>query len=305
MDSFPWFDDLPVLGAQSPDETIATLRELGEGDVADALEAAQDTQRSAVFGIREWVAATDKPYLHTAHAFGYLAPIQSTSEVLPILPVNSIQADSTLKNARLTITLGLLRVAKYPGRGMQHILLHFAAQNHLPKMTEEVHFDTTFRVQDGQHAPVRGYPIFVGLGISSTGITFRCRTILVKNERVEAFLNFLKSDLFKSGLKLATTAQPAIGPFSAMAYGLAETMANYRRNVSVQDFALGFDFGTSPAGVRFAEGAYLAVQIPDMVWEWDEWVYHPASGQVVKREDHTQLLPYNYLLFNVSRYEGP
>src|ERR1700736_1516974 len=142
----PWFDDLPVLGALSPDETITKLREVGEDGVADALETAQEGQPSAVFGIKEWFIAADKPYLHTAHAFGYLAPIQSTGEVLPILPVNSIQADSTLKNARLTITLGLLRVAKYPGKGMQHILLHFAAQNHVPKMTEQVHFNATYRV---------------------------------------------------------------------------------------------------------------------------------------------------------------
>jgi len=46
----------------------------------------------------------------------------------------------------------------------------------------------------------------------------------------------------------------------------------------------------------------LAVQIPDMLWDWNEWVYHPDSGQVVNRADHHHL-PYNYLLFNVSRYE--
>lgn len=228
----------------------------------------------------------------------------SADGVLPILPVSSIHADSSLKHARLTITLGLLRVADYPGKGLQQILLHFAAQNHIPKMIEPVHFNATYLVQDGEHAPMRGDPIFVGLGVGGTGITLRCRTILVANKQVEAFLAFFKSDVFKMGLKLATTVQPALAPLSAMAYGLAETMARYRQNVSVQDFALGFDFGTSPAGVRLAEGAYLAVQIPDMMWNWDEWVYHPASGQVVSRADHQDLLPYNYLLFNVSRYEN-
>ena len=172
-------------------------------------------------------------------------------------------------------------------------------------MTEHVHFNATYRVQEGEHAPIRGYPIFVGLNVGRVGITFRCRTILVKNERDEAFLAFFKSDVFKTGLKLATTVQPALAPLSAMAYGLAEAMASYHRNVSVQDFTLGFDFGTSPGGVRLAEGAYLAVQIPDVVWNWNEWVYHSASGQVVKRAAPEQPLPYNYLLFNVSRYEEP
>jgi hypothetical protein len=304
MSSSPWFDDLPVLGALLPEETIAKLREVGEDDTADALEeAVQERQPSAVFGLKGWFSASDKPYLHTAHAFGYIPPNQSASEVLPILSVNSLQADPSLRHARLLITLGLLRVADYPGKGMHQILLHFAAQNHVPGMTEEVNFNATYRVRDGEHAAVRGYPIFVGLGVGGTGITFRCRTVLVKNERDEAFLSFLKSGVFKTGLRLATVAQPALAPLSAMAYGLAETIAGFHQNVSVQDFALGFDFSTTPAGVRLAEGAYLAVQIPDMLWEWDEWVYHPASGQVVKRANPKEILGYNYLLFNVSRYE--
>jgi len=56
-----------------------------------------------------------------------------------------------------------------------------------------------------------------------------------------------------------------------------------------------------------AEGAYLAVQIPEMlqtVWDWSEWIYNPASGQVVSKQDHTQLIPYNYIIFSVSRYDG-
>ena len=36
----------------------------------------------------------------------------------------------------------------------------------------------------------------------------------------------------------------------------------------------------------------------------DEWVYLPAKGLVVKRDDHQELIPYNYLVFGISRYEG-
>jgi hypothetical protein len=31
-------------------------------------------------------------------------------------------------------------------------------------------------------------------------------------------------------------------------------------------------------------------------------VYHPTKGQVVRRDDPAQTIPYNYLLFGVSRF---
>src|SRR5205823_7198391 len=93
MSITPWFDDLPVLGALSPDETIVKLREVGEEEVADALEASLDTAPSAVFGLLDHFRASDKPYLHTAHAFGYVAPVSSPGEFLPILPVSGVPGD--------------------------------------------------------------------------------------------------------------------------------------------------------------------------------------------------------------------
>ena len=51
----------------------------------------------------------------------------------------------------------------------------------------------------------------------------------------------------------------------------------------------------------------MAVQIPETmqtVWDWDDWVYTPGNGQVVNKTDPTMLIPYNYVVFSVSRYEG-
>ena len=48
--------------------------------------------------------------------------------------------------------------------------------------------------------------------------------------------------MFKAGLKLAATAQPAIRPLSQMALGLTKGIAARHRNVSVQDFYMGLDF---------------------------------------------------------------
>ncbi len=307
--STPWFDDLPVLGKLPAEEAAAKLREVGENEAADMLEMAQDEQTKAfeIRGRKSWWPFQDKPWQHTAHTFGYLAPSAPGSDPLPIRSVGNIPADPSLKQARIKITLNRLRVADYPGGGMHRVLLHFFAQNQVPEKTENVHFNATYRVWEGDHAGVQGYPIFVGLHIGGEGMIFRCRTINVQNDQDEAFLDFLESDVFKAGLKLATIAQPVIAPFSEMALGLARAIAKRHRNVSVQDFDLGLDFSTMPMGARLAEGAYLAVQIPESfqpIWDWNEWVYHPASGQVVNRANPRQLIPYNYLIFSISRYEG-
>src|SRR6266571_4023974 len=90
---------------------------------------------------------------------------------------------------------------------------------------EHLHFNATYRVQQGEHAGISGYPIFTGLNAGHEGMTLKCRTINVSNDEDEAFLSFLESDVFKAGLQLVTTAQPVIAPFSEMALGIAKTIA--------------------------------------------------------------------------------
>jgi hypothetical protein len=185
-------------------------------------------------------------------------------------------------------------------------LLHFFAQNQLSNTTEDLHFNTTYRIREGEHAAICGYPIFIGLNVRPERLRLKCQTINVKNDQDEAFLKVLESDVFRSGLKLIATAQSAVAPLSELALGLARTFATRQRNISVQDFDLGLDFGNLPMGARLAGGAYLAVQMPESlqpIWDWNEWVYQPASGQVVKRDGHLQTIPYNYLVFNISRYD--
>ena len=205
------------------------------------------------------------------------------------------------------ITLDRLRVADYPGGGTHRVLFDFYAQNQVPGSVEHLHFNAACRARQGQHAGVIGYPIFVGLNVGTEGVAFRCYTVNVKNDADEAFLSFLDSDAFKAGLLLASTAQPAIGLLSQMAYGLTRTLATRHRNVPVQEFHMGLDFSSDPMGARLAEGAYLAVQIPEsvqVVWDWSEWVYDPSTGHVVSRTDPSLLIPYNYLVLGVARYEG-
>jgi len=93
-----------------------------------------------------------------------------------------------------------------------------------------------------------------------------------------------------------------------MAFNLTKALAGRSRNVPVQDFSLGLDFGSDPMGARLALGSYLAVQVPESqqaVWDWDQWAYNPSTGQVVKKADKKELLPYNYIVFGVSRCDAP
>jgi hypothetical protein len=305
MTTDAWFNDLPVIGKLPPEEAAAKLREVGEEEAAAAIENAQRGESTSSQKFAGWWPF-DRACKHTAHTFGYIAPASPGKKTLPIQNAVNIKADDTLKNSRIKITLDCLRVADYPGSGTHRVLFDFYAQNQIPGNVEHLHFNATYRIREGQSAAIVGFPIFVGLNVGTEGVAFKCLTVNVLNEEDEAALSFLESDVFKGGLKLASTVQPAIAPLSAMAKGLTETIAKRKKNVPVQDFYLGLDFSNITTRARLAEGSYIAVQIPESIklaWDWDEWVYDPSSGQVVNDYYRTELIPYNYIIFSVSRYE--
>src|SRR6266702_4721976 len=126
------------------------------------------------------------------------------------------------EQARIKIMLSRLRAASYPGGGTHRVLLYFFVQNQVPGKKEDLHFNATYRVREGEHAGIQGYPIFVGLHVGDKGLSFRCRTINVCNDQDENFLNILESGVFKAGLQLISSAQLAIAPLSEIAYGPVE-----------------------------------------------------------------------------------
>jgi hypothetical protein len=291
------FADAPVLAALPAEARLAKLRELGE-----AVEGTAATPES--FGMLDWFGGGQaKPWQHTAHTFGHIAPAAGNGP-LPIRHAGQIPADATLKNARIKVTLDRVRVAAYPGGGMHRVLCDFYARNQAQGQAEDLHFNATYRIREGEEAGVLGFPIFVGLNVGDEGVAFRCFTVNVRNDQDQALLEFLESDVFRAGLKVGTTLQPALGPLAAMAVGLTKALAGRNQNVPVQDFYLGLDFSNVPTRARLAEGSYLAVQIPgaqEGVWNWDEWAYYPASGQVLSRAEPARPIPYNYMVFGVGR----
>jgi hypothetical protein len=183
------------------------------------------------------------------------------------------------------------------------VLLDFYAQSQNTGGTDHLHFNATYRAQDGQHSGVIGQPIFLGVVAGPGGLALRCLTVNVKNEDDEKLIAFLDRDVFKAGLRLLKTAQPAVFPLSEMALGLITGLAKRARNVPVQDIYIGLDFGNNAGGARLAQGTYVAVQIPEtrtLAWNWDEWVFDQGAGRVVLKADRSTLVPYNYLAFGVD-----
>src|SRR2546430_13030685 len=277
------FNDQPVLGEMAPELAIAKLREVGEDEVANILESATHTRGTFddLANMFSFLGITPPAWVHTAHVFGYLAPGSSESGVLPIRHAGNMAGDPQLKNSRIRITLNRFRVAQYPGSGTHRVLLDFYARNEVPGTAEALHFNATFRAREGEEVAAIGYPIFIGLNVGSEGVAFGCKTVNVQNDNDQKFLEFLDSDVFKAGLRLASTLQPAIAPLTGMALGMTKAIAQRNQNVSVQEFMMGLDFSDDPAGARLAEGSYLAVQIPQsslLIWDWNEWVFNRANG---------------------------
>jgi hypothetical protein len=302
-----WFDDLPVLAEMTPEQTAAKLEELGETETAEQIRQTPAAQTMETFGGPLRVSWLSRPWKHASHSFGFIEPAATGAGTLPVRYAGDIDADLTLKGKRIKITLETMRVAGYPGLGVHNILFDFYARNQVPKAVEHLHFNATYRASDQENAGVIGYPIFIGLNVGNEGVDFKCETVNVKNDSDEKFLKILDSDTFKAGLKLAATAQPAIAPLSGLAMGITRAVASRSRNVPVQNFHMGLDFSTTPTRARLRAGSYVAVQIPassTVAWDWNEWVFQPSSGQLVSAADKKQLIPYNYLVFGVSRYEG-
>ena len=301
-----WFDENAVIGNRSAEEIRSYLTEvegvesadLGVEGVAGKLRSTSQSQSmlQRLFGRRPWQ--------HTGHVFGYVAPGQGRADHA-IVPAGEIPPDPGLRGAPITITLDALRVADYPGRGTHRVLFDFYAE-HQPDgaPSEDLHFNFTFRIEEGSQAAVLGYPLFRALRSGTDGVRFKCFTVNISNDEDDQALAFLESDVFRKGLQLASAAQPAIAPLSQLALGLTKSVLARRRNVGVQDFFLGLDFSSVVTRARFAEGSFIAVQVPpDMIatWDWNEWIVSGKNSQIVDRATMSRLIPLNYIVIGVSR----
>lgn len=302
--------DISVIGQYEPEEIMSKLTELNDQEFVKFVKANESNSNSkdidAILKGDIFSFLSNKPasWSYTNHQFGYIAPIKNSySESQIIHHPGAIQPDASLKNSQINIRLDRLHIHKYPGGGTHNIMVTFVARNQVSEVQEPVTFSQVYRVPEGNTAGIVGYPIFIGLNVGNQGLSFECSTINIKNDEDEAVLEVLESSTFQSGLKLLTTAQPAITPFSMMGLGLMKYLAKKSKNVPVQKLYLGLDFEDVAMGIRLAEGNYIAVQVPNQnTIDWKDWIYKREQGAIVHKADDSPL-EYNYFVFRVSRYQ--
>ncbi|MBO3462954.1 hypothetical protein G7B40_001745 [Aetokthonos hydrillicola Thurmond2011] len=299
------FEDIKVIGDyEEPEEIASKLEQMKDPDVISSVSNDTFAERG-VKAVPDWLNLfKEQPWMYATYRFGYIG-LRKTSfdQPQPIQDASAIAPDPSLKNNRINIRLDRFHIQKYPGGGTHDILVTFAARNQVAETQESLSFSQTYRVREGQSAGIAGYPVFIGLHVGLQGIAFECSTVNVKNEEDKTILSALESSPFQSGLKLLTTAQPAIAPFTQITLGVVKLLAQRYENVAVQKFYLGLDFDQAALGVSLAEGNYIAVQVPDeTAINWSEWIYKPDIGAIVRQGDNSTL-PYNYIIFRITKYE--
>jgi hypothetical protein len=302
MSRFTWSDDIPVIGSLPLDEMTSKLREMEDVETAADLEEARNVWSSerGVLGSaeegNEWWRFWDRPWSHTGYTLGHLALPNSNDELQPIQHASATAPDDTLKNTRIKITLDTFYVASYPGLGGTHrILLKFYTRNQVQGKSEHLHFNIFCNAREGDHASVQGIPIFLGLKVGAQGIVLGVYTVNVQDSGDEKLLGFLKSDLFKDGLKLLNAVQPATALLSSAMQHLTTYVAGRWKNAKVQELELGLDFSKVPTHYRLKEGSYIAVQMRESdqeSWMWDEWIYERKNGLVVSKANTKRRIPY-------------
>lgn len=313
MRRFAWSDDLPVIGKLPFEDVMQVLRDMGDMEEAADLEQTYNRAFSeqGVLGETEkgyeWWRFWDRPWSHTGHTLGYLAPADPASEVQPLQHASAVVPDDTLKNARVKITLDNFYVAAYPGLGTHSILLQFYIHNQVKDKGEHLYFNLLCSARDGDHATVHGAPLFQGLNVGLEGIVLGVYAVNIQSSGDEKLLSFLKGDLFKEGLKLLTTIQPATALFSSAMHHLTTQVAQHYKS-KVLELKLGLDFSKITSRYQLKEGSYIAVQLRERdpnIWMWDEWVYQKKSGLVVSKANMKRRIPHNYFIFSISRYINP
>jgi hypothetical protein len=296
--------DTPALGELSPDEAAEVLRELGETEAADALEADSGDEEVETYGafdtLMPWRA---KLYLSREHVFGYL-PAGDGAGAIDIQPLSAVKADKDLRGAHIKLSLDALGVAAYPGAGEHSVLVTVAAAAQQKDAGETLHFSLGCEARDGEHAAVVGRPIFVGLPVGDEGLSCQCRTINVASKGDERLLQFIGSPAFKAGLRLASAAiDPSVGQVSGLAVALTKAVLERRRNTQIQVFDLSLDFSDVVTRGHLAGGSYIAAQIPPdrrAAWRWDGWRYDGGAQELVKADDGSRL-PYNHVILGLAK----
>lgn len=283
-------DEPQPLSAWSNHETLTYLQRIGDEEEARYFVPEAGGQ---AFGIR-------RPWQCAGMILGFI-PRGSTAK--DIQGIAAVQADRSLINQRIKITLDKVYIACYPGFGEHEVLCEFNGKNQVAGETEELAFALRFFAHDNSSPGIAGAPIFMGLTVSPDGISFKGKTVNVKSSGDEIVLNILDTPAFTSGLALLHTAQPALKPLTSLATATVKAIAKRDKNAVVQQFELGLDFDGSATSARLSYGSYIVVQSDEgNSWDWADYEWN-ANGMALHPAGMPQLSPhFNYMVFAVSPF---
>ena len=278
----------------TPAELSLTLKDLGysPAEIAAVTRAPQPASRRS----------DDQLWRTANHIYGFIALNGGPPAALPVTNAFDVAADPQLVNQPLRITLDRLRIRKYPGKGTHNIAFFCHAQTQVGTELVPVDYSVAHSAREGDEVAAVGVTIFLGIRASSEGVGLKCGTLNVDTNKDKTFFNVLADNAFTQGLRLLDTAQPALLPLTALTRSVKKELEDSKKGVPVQKFELGLDFSAVSTRIKLAPGSYLIIQIPPedvAAWNWSDWEY--SGGRVQRKADRTQLIPYNYTVFSVSR----
>ncbi len=282
-----------------------TFADLQENELLDVLQSTGRMEPRAELSEaradrRGWF---DKPWRYGNHQVGFVPNTTTADPVLEILPGGGQGADAGLENQPLVVKLDRVRVEDYPGVGGHDIVVNVEGTHRQGEGTVPLSFNQAYRVGRQDFAGVAGTTVFRGVNPGRQGLGLKFTTLHVASQGGKAFKTLLDSPAIRAGLTLLNAAQPALAPLTATAQSLLESLLDTEK-AAVQVFELGLDFDTeAPAGYRLALGSYIVAQVPrDGVIHWEEWRWDRRVQAVVREGSREEYLPYNTLVFRVSRW---
>ncbi|MBS7776803.1 hypothetical protein [Acidovorax sp. CCYZU-2555] len=257
-----------------------------------------DVSAQGIFGYNQ-------AYLPCGMLVGFIEPVTSPQKTLEIVSASEISADLRLQGSRIKLTLDRFYVESYPGTGEHTILCEFNGKNQVLPENEELKFATKFSANDKSAAAVMNAPIFLGLTVANDGISFEGRTINIESKGSEAILAALETPVFKAGLSLISTAQPALKQLVSLAAASIKNIESSKKNKQVHHFNLGLDFSDRVTSARLRLGTYIIIQTDSASWDWTQFEWQ-RDAMLLRdvRKTHAESIGFNYLAIGVSNFES-